>query len=140
MKLILRTVILLGMTTLLTACPQTKESHGLDDTLTQYESAVRWSQWDAAINFIAPQYQQENPITRLELDRLRLFRVTRYVTRSSFPVDDGNGLRQTVEISMFNKNQARERTITNEQYWRYDPQLKRWLLHSDLPDPTQKNY
>ena len=140
MKLILRTFLLLGMTTLLTACPQTKENHDLDDTLTQYEAAVRWSQWDAAINFIAPQYQRENPISRLELDRLRLFRVTRYVIRSSISVEDGNGLRQTVEISMFNKNQARERTITNEQYWRYDPQLKRWLLHSDLPDPTQKNY
>jgi hypothetical protein len=38
---------------------------------------------------------------------------------------------------MFNKNQARERTITDEQLWKYDEELQRWQLHSGLPDPTQ---
>ena len=140
MKQTLRTVVLIGMTALLTGCPQTKEKLGLGETLKQYEVTIRWAQWDAAINFIAPQYQREHPITRLELDRLRLFRVTQYVTRSSVSVDDGTGLKQIVEIKMFNKNQARERTITYEQYWKYDAPTKRWLLHSDLPDPTQRNY
>ncbi len=140
MKLTLRTLLLTGMTLLLTACPQTRETQGLTETLKQYEVTVRWAQWDAATNFIAPQYRQEHPVTRLELDRLRLFRVTQYVTRSSVLVDGGSGLKQLVEIKMFNKNQARERTITNEQYWKYDANTKRWLLHSGLPDPTQRNY
>jgi hypothetical protein len=57
--------------------------------------------------------------------------------RSAVQVDDGKGLVQEVEIKMFNKNQARERTILDEQYWKYDEERERWLLHSGLPDPTQ---
>ena len=137
MKLILRTLLVLGMATLLTGCPQTKEDKDLSETLTQYESIVRWAQWDAAVDFVSPEYQREHPITRLDLDRLRLFRVTQYVVRSSAPVDEGMGLLQIVEIRMFNKNQARERTIIDEQYWKFNPQTERWQLHSGLPDPTQ---
>ena len=140
MKLILRTIVMLGMTALLTACPETKEDKDLSDTLTQYETIVRWAQWDAAVDFISTEYQLEHPITRLDLDRLRLFRVTQYIVRSAAPVDDGNGLIQVVEIRMFNKNQARERSIIDNQHWKYNEETERWKLHSGLPDPTQKNY
>ena len=140
MKLILRTIVMLGMAALLTACPETKEDKDLSDTLTQYETIVRWAQWDAAVDFISTEYQLEHPITRLDLDRLRLFRVTQYIVRSAAPVDDGNGLIQVVEIRMFNKNQARERSIIDNQHWKYNEETERWKLHSGLPDPTQKNY
>ena len=139
MKMILRTILLLSLTTLLAGCPQTKEDKDLSETLKQYETIVRWAQCDAAIDFVSMEYQVENPITRLDLDRLRLFRVTQYVVRSSAPIDDGNGLIQVVEIRMFNKNQARERSIIDEQYWKYNVETERWKLHSGLPDPTQNH-
>jgi hypothetical protein len=140
MKLILRAVLMLGIATLLVACPETKEDKDLSETLEQYEIIVRWAQWDAAVDFVSLEYQQENPITRLDLDRLRLFRVTQYIVRSAVPFDEGNGLMQVVEIRMFNKNQARERSIIDEQIWKYNADTERWQLHSGLPDPTQKNY
>lgn len=137
MNKILRSLLVLSIAVLLTACPQTKQEDDLSDTLLQYDTVVRWAQWDAAVDFVAPEYLEENPITRLDLDRLRLFRVTQYVVRSANRIDDGNGLIQVVEIKMFNKNQARERTVIDEQYWKYDPVIQRWQLHSGLPDPTQ---
>lgn len=137
MKLFLRTIVILGLTALLTACPKTKEETDLSDTLLQYDTVIRWAQWDAAVDFVAPDYLEEHPVTRLDLDRLRLFRVTQYVVRSAVPFDEGNGLIQVVEIKMFNKNQARERTIIDEQEWKYDEEKERWYLHSGLPDPTQ---
>ena len=137
MKLILRTIVMLGLATLLTACPKTKEESDLSDTLIKYDTVIRWAQWDAAVDFVSPEYLEEHPVTRLDLDRLRLFRVTQYTVRSAVQVDDGKGLVQEVEIKMFNKNQARERTILDEQYWKYDEVRERWLLHSGLPDPTQ---
>ena len=140
MKFIVRTLLIIAMATLLSGCPQTKEENDLSETLLQYETIVRWAEWDAAVDFIAPEYRQKHPITRLELDRLRLFKVTQYVVRSSAPVNDGSGLLQSVEIRMFNKNQARERTIVDEQYWKYNELTERWQLHSGLPDPTQTNY
>jgi hypothetical protein len=44
---------------------------------------------------------------------------------------------QVVEIRMFNKNRGIEKTILDQQEWRYNEESKRWLLHSGLPDPTQ---
>jgi len=137
MKLILRMLVILGLATMLTACPKTKEETDLSDTLLKYDTVVRWAQWDAAVDFVSPEYLEEHPVSRLEIDRLRLFRVTQYTVRSAVNVDDGKGLVQEVEIRMFNKNQARERTILDEQYWKYDEVRERWLLHSGLPDPTQ---
>lgn len=138
MKTALRSVLFLGLALLLSGCPQTKEEKDLTETLQQYETLIRWAQWDAAVDFIAPEYLQENPITRLDMDRLRLFKVTQYIVRSSAPVDAATGVVQVVEIRMFNKNQARERTIIDRQYWKYNELTERWQLHSGLPDPTQK--
>ena len=138
MKLILRTILIVSLSTLIAGCPKTKEEKDLSETLLQYETIVRWAQWDAAADFIAPEYLEENPISRLDLDRLRLFRVTKYTIRSAIPVDDGNGLVQVVEIRMFNKNQARERAIIDEQIWKYNEETGRWQMHSGLPDPTKK--
>jgi len=137
MKLILRTIVILGLSALITACPKTKEESDLSDTLLQYDTVIRWAQWDAAVDFLAPDYLEEQPVTRLDLDRLRLFRVTQYMVRSAVPFDNGKGLIQVVEIKMFNKNQARERTVIDEQEWKYDEEMERWLLYSGLPDPTQ---
>jgi len=122
----------------LTACdpPQSlKKSRG--EAFKQYETIVRWSQWDAAADFVSFEYQEEHPITRLEMDRLRLFRVTQYNIRSTGVFDEGVTARQTVEIKMFNTSKGVERTVIDEQEWRYNEERKRWLLHSGLPDPTQ---
>jgi len=135
-----RSLLMIAVAAMLVACPQTKEGKGLTEALEQYEIIVRWAQWDAAVGYVSTEYQEEHPITRLELDRLRLFRVTQYVVRSATPFDEGNGMIQVVEVRMFNKNQARERSIIDEQIWKYNPETEHWQLHSGLPDPTQKNY
>ena len=88
-------------------------------------------------DFLAPEYIENNTVSRLDMDRLRLFRVTAYVLRSSIPFDGGMGLHQTVEIRMFNKNRAVERTVIDQQEWRYNSERERWFLHSGLPDVTK---
>ena len=123
---------------LVAACTPNPVDKSRGETFKQYETIIRWSQWDAAADFIAPEYLLENPITRLEMDRLRLFRVTAYTVRSTGVFDEGLTARQVVEIKLFNANQAVERTIIDEQEWRWHEDVKRWLLHSGLPDPTQR--
>ena len=122
----------------LAGCPSNQVDKSRGETFKQYETIVRWSQWDAALDFIAPQYLAEHPVSRLDMDRLRLFRVTTYTIRSTDIYDEGRTVRQVVEIKMFNANQAVERTIIDEQEWRYNEDAERWLLHSGLPDPTQR--
>jgi hypothetical protein len=120
------------------ACTANQIDKNRSEVLKQYEAMVRWSQWDAALGFMAPEYLEEHPITRLDMDRLRLFRVTQYTLRSARLENDGTTLFQTVEIRMFNNNQAVERTIVDEQEWRYDKRAQSWRLYSGLPDPTRR--
>jgi hypothetical protein len=123
----------------LAACTSNPVEKSKGETFKQYETIIRWSQWDAAADFISLEYQAEHPITRLEMDRLRLFRVTAYTVRSTATFDEGLTARQTVEIKMFNSQQAVERTVIDEQEWRWNAERERWLLHSGLPDPTQRH-
>ena len=120
------------------ACGTNQANKDLTETLQQYETMVRWSQWDSAVQFIAPEYLEEHPISRLAMDRLQLFRVTSYTVRSGTLLNDGKTARQTVEIRLFNNNQAVERTIIDQQEWRYDPTTHGWRLYSGLPDPTRR--
>ena len=122
----------------LAACTPNPAEKDRSDTLEEYETVIRWSQWDAAINFLSPEYLAENPISRLDMDRLRLFRVTGYTLRSANVMDEGMTVTQTVVITMFNQRQAVERTIIDEQLWKFDEPSKRWFLHSGLPDPTNR--
>jgi hypothetical protein len=139
LKLAARTGIALSLAVIaLTACNINPVDESRGEAFKQYEIIVRWSQWDAAADFIAAEYQAEHPITRLELDRLRLFKVTTYTVRSTAVFDEGMTARQTVEIKMFNKSRGVERTIIDEQEWRYNEEIKRWRLHSSLPDPTKR--
>lgn len=134
----LRTVVmLLALALLLTGCPNQPKKNDLDETLRNYEQMIRWSQWEGAVNFIAPEYLLEHPITQLDIDRLNLFRVTNYTVRSTTPINEGMGILQTVEIRLFHKSQAREFAIRDSQEWRYDEEAKRWFLHHGLPDVTQ---
>jgi hypothetical protein len=138
-KLIARAGILLSLIlAVLISCTSNPEKKKRGEAFKQYETIVRWSQWDAAADFISPEYQKENPITRLELDRLRLFKVSAYTVRSTGIYDEGKTARQTVEIKMFNKTRGVERTIIDEQEWRYNEETERWQLHSGLPDPTKR--
>jgi hypothetical protein len=122
----------------ITACTSNQVDESRSEAFKQYETIIRWSQWDAAADFIAPEYVEENPITRLDMDRLRLFRVTSYTIRSTGVYDEGMTARQVVEIRMFNKNKGVERSIIDNQEWRYNEERQRWLLHSGLPDPTKR--
>jgi len=122
---------------LLSGCASSKPEKTLDLVLSQYEKTIRWSQWDQAIEFLAPEFLAKQPVTALDIDRLRLFRVTRYEIRSAVPLDGGMSFRQTVEIGLFLKSRAVERRVIDVQEWRFDPERETWLLHSGLPDVTQ---
>ena len=137
MKRTLSVIALVSLALLLAGCPNQTKKKALEDRLRQYEQTIRWSEWEAAVNYLAPESQIENPVTQLDIDRLRMFRVTNYTVRSTSPAPDGKSLQQTVEIRFFHKTQARERVIRDNQDWRQDEESKVWLLHSGLPDVTQ---
>ncbi len=88
---------LIALAALLAACIPSKKEKDLDSRLLQYEQMIRWSQWDGAASFIAPEYLEENPISNLDMERLRLFRVSNYTIRSASPLGDGSEFTHLVQ-------------------------------------------
>lgn len=138
MKTIATILTAITLSLLLSACVPPKKEKSLDSRLLAYEQMIRWSEWDGAASFLSPSYLEENPITNLDIERLRLFRVTTYTIRSATPVGDGSEFLQTVEIRMFNRHQATEKVVNDQQLWRYDEDLEIWWLESGLPDVLKR--
>lgn len=122
---------------LLTGCGGSGNVRERQETLDAWENRVRWSAYETLIDFIHPEWLEDNPITSLDLERLNQFRVTEYRVRAIMMHPDGDSLARRVQIRMINIHDQRERIIDHQESWRYDERTKRWMLHSGLPDPRR---
>jgi hypothetical protein len=122
---------------LLGACGTNKAQREGQETMDAWEALVRWSQYDALVDFIHPEWLAEHPVTQLDIDRLHQFKVTEYRTRQVLQEEDGKSIERRAQIRLYHIHSARERVIDHRETWRYDEDLKVWLLHSGLPDPRR---
>ena len=119
---------------LVTACGSMgAQRNPRDQALYSYTSAVRWSDFDAALSFVDPETRRLKPMTELEIERYKQVQVAGYEVKSAS--EPGEGLyEQVVELRLVNRNTQVERVMTDRQRWRWDPEAKRWWLVSGLPD------
>ncbi len=106
----------------------------LDDTLDVYAVAIRWGELDTAIGLIDPEVRDTAGPSRLDRERLEQMQVTGYEVLRAGTI--GERYQQVVQVRLVNRHTQRERTVTDAQEWRWDPQAKRWWLRSGLPDIT----
>jgi hypothetical protein len=99
-----------------------------------YASAIRWNEFGTAWNFVDPKLREEQALTELEKERFKQIQVTGYEVKDMQLTQDGLALVQVVEIRLVGKHTQVERTITDRQTWRFDPEAKRWWLTSGLPN------
>ncbi len=123
---------------LLTACAAGNAERTRAETMDSWESLVRWSEYDALVDFVHPDYLADHPVTSLEVDRLHQFRVTEYRVRRVMADPEGLELARTVMIRLYHIHSAQERVIDHHEVWRYDEDLESWLMHSGLPDPRRR--
>lgn len=121
----------------LSACGSNPVQRAGTETLDAWESLVRWSQFDALVDFIHPEHLQSHPVTQLDIDRLHQFRVTEYRVRQVLASTDGEALERTVRLRLYHVHSAQERVIDYREIWRWDSEMRAWLLHSGLPDPRR---
>ncbi|MGB3393770.1 MAG: hypothetical protein WA956_09670 [Stenotrophomonas sp.] len=101
-----------------------------------YVAAVRWSDFEAAEDFIAPDYWQAHPLSELQRERYRQIQVSGYRERSSGMGADGM-VERRIEMKVINRNTQAERTVMVSERWRWDEQDKRWWQAQGLPDLWQ---
>ena len=128
-------LVLLIMT--VTACGPTK-SNILQSTLWGYGKTVRWGTPQEAMNYIAPEYLKEHPVSKLDLKRFEHVKISRYMEQGVQYSPDGLSLSQTVEISVINIHTQHERSFIDHQTWKWNEESQSWLLWSGLPDITRR--
>jgi hypothetical protein len=108
--------------------------------LTQYQdaytAAVRWSDFETALDLVDPAQRAAHPLSELELERYRQLQVSSYRERGTAVQPDGS-VERRMEIGVINRNTQAERTVTAKEQWRWDPQHKRWWQAAGLPDLWQ---
>jgi hypothetical protein len=99
-----------------------------DEILSRYASAIRWGEFEKAVQF-------QNPARRTRLDEAWLKNIHVATYDSILVKDDPNSkvVEQTVEIRYFNEQVGVEKIITDRQVWRYYEDLDKWVLETDLP-------
>jgi len=118
-------------------CATDQRNQALITTLNAYASTLRWGDFQSALQFVDPKVREAHPPTALDMARYQQLRVTGYEEGNGAVPDGENQVRQVVQVSVVNLNTQAERTVIDQQSWRYDPQKKRWWLMSGLPDITR---
>lgn len=135
----MRTILLVCGFVLLAGCAAMtaqSESRALELTLNAYANAIRWGDISQAIPFVDPETLKKHPLTPLDIDRYKQVHFASYSEQPVVPVG-AHEVRQVVKISLINVNTQVERSIIDNQLWRYDVAKKHWLLVSGLPDITE---
>ncbi len=113
------------------------EGDALRTTLSAYENALRWGGFDQAVKYIDPETLKQHPLTELDVERYKQFRVISYTEQPPVPAAK-HEISQIVEVGVVNVNTQIERTVIDRQLWRYDEKTKHWHIVSGLPDMTQR--
>lgn len=132
-----RVTLLILLTAGLCACGGNQIQRTGNETMDRWESLVRWSQFDALVDYIHPDYLEVNPVMQLDVERLHQFRVTEYRVRQIIASADGLDVERLVRLRLIHLHSAQERLVDHREIWRYDPDRRAWLLHSGLPDPRR---
>jgi len=131
MKKILLNIFII--TILLASCGGTSnKKRNLDSTLFKYASLIRWSNFDAAVNYLKPGDEDIKP-SDFELQRLKQFKVSQYLESPITPGSDEYIILQSVEIQLYNIHTNKTKTIYDHQSWEYDDKLKQWFLTTGIP-------
>lgn len=133
MRRILNTLVALA-TLSLAGCATDQRNDALTTTLNAYASAMRWGDFNTALQFVDPKVREAHPLSSLEMARYQQYKVSGY-DEGKGPTPNGKfEVAQVVQINLVNVNTQAERTVTDHQTWRYDEASKHWWLESGLPD------
>ncbi len=130
-------IIIMTICALLSACGgRMSKKQSLDHTLFQYAKVMRWADFNTAMTFFSLDMDPANKPSSTDIERLKQFGVSSYVSSPILPGENENQINQDVQIKLYNIHTKREKVVIDRQTWEYDDETKRWLLISGLPRIT----
>jgi hypothetical protein len=101
-----------------------------EDTARQYRLALRWGYYEKAASFVKTGAEKTLP----DVKGLKDVRVTGYDEKGiKMAVGDPLTIKNSVEIHYYRDANPVERSLSEIQTWKYDPEIEKWVLTSGLP-------
>ena len=111
-----------------------KEGMELDKAQYAWSGAIRWGDFEGAMNLIDPKLRGEHPPTSVELERYKQVQISAYRdVGASADIKGGTAVRD-IEIGVINRHTQAERRVRYREQWRWDPAARTWWLTTGLPD------
>lgn len=119
----------------LTACQTTgTQNNKLTEMQYNYSAAIRWGDFEGAVNLMKPELRAKQAPTALQLERYKQIQISGYNdVGSSADKEKGSAVR-LVNIGVINRHTLAERNVRYTEAWEWDPEIKTWWLISGLPD------
>ncbi len=127
-------MLLLGVLSLAGCATNGTQVSALERAQYAWSAAIRWGDFDGAVNLMDPKLRATDPPTAIELERYKQVQVSGY--RDLGATSDpklGTAVRD-IEIGVINRHTQTERSVRYREQWRWDAEAKTWWLVSGLPD------
>lgn len=104
-----------------------------DHTLEGYGAALRWGDFQSALDYVDPAVRKAHPLTAQQKALYSTVRVAEYQASGPTAASDDT-VEQTAQIGLIVKTSQRVYNVVDHQTWRWDAKAKHWWLESGLPD------
>lgn len=131
-----RWLAVLGLIVTLAACASAGGTKGDKLYRNQYawSGAIRWSDFEGAVNLIDPALREKQTPNAVQLERYKQLQVSSYRdVGASSDTEAGTAMRD-IEIGVINRHTQAERSLRYREQWRWDAATKNWWITSGLPD------
>jgi len=106
----------------------------LDASQYAWSGAIRWNDFDGALNLVDPKIREQRPLTPLELARYEQIKISSYRdVGASRDIEAGTAVR-SIEIGVVNQHTMEQREVKYREVWRWDEASGTWWNTSGLPD------
>jgi hypothetical protein len=134
MKRLLNALVLLCIVALAACASAGPQSTKLEQIQYAWSGAIRWGDFEGAMNLIDPKVREKLDITPLQLARYEQVQISSYRDAgANVNLEAGTAVRD-VEIGVINRHTMAERVVRYRETWRWDDEAKAWWLTSPLPD------
>lgn len=114
--------------------PKTTQRDRLDALQYTWSAAIRWGDFEGAVQLLDPTAPGTARPTALELERYKQVQISGYRDLGeSRNLEAGTAMRE-IDIGVVNRHTQAERTVRYRERWRWDPEAKTWWVTGGLPD------
>ncbi len=124
----MKTVYWFALICLLSACSHDYDLMKMEEQVSGYGSAIRWNLFKKAVAYLDPP-----PSRPPDWKALAEIKVTSYSPQFRDVLPSGKVMMQTVEIRYIPPGSVVEKTVIDQQRWRFDEDDNRWVVESGFP-------